>query len=971
MTEYTRTDPSDSPRDSSTGHPYAGDFPSSSLSDSHLSQPLTILHINASGISDKLVEISLLASQTQAHIISIQESKCSSLHPPRIRNYISYSLPACSNENYVHHGLILYVHNSVYHFPNPIPNQPVHGEAISITLLPSDGPKTTILSLYNRPKQTLDRDFIKQFIRKHPRTIIIGDLNARHIDWDDHKTNALGKQLLDLTDQLNLFVTTTDTVTRPGRRHVGSFIDLVVTPRSVHPLISSYHTLEDVGSDHLPTLLKVRLSPRTQTSPPRVPRPNFDQADWPNYQKILDDRDLPYLDATESSVDAAIVALSEAISEASAAAIPTRETKQYNNPLPREILLLIKQKKRAHRDFHKYRLDHYKTHYNYLNKLIKNKIVDFRHGHYRRIWENQTARKPKDLFSLARKFVSTKKSHKPIAHSYLVDGDQRHFDVHDKLTVFYNLYKNIHAPPPSQSNDEGDPQSTLDQLAGGPAVTEIAEFSCEVSPSDILDALKHNKQTAPGRDGIYYPHVKHLSPSSLEYLSDILETCLRIQYFPRLWKLGTTVLLPKPLKNHTDPNNYRPITLLPALGKVLEKIINIRLSKFAESHNLLPNSQSGFRKARSIQDNLLEITQDAAWQISHSNTTLAVFFDVYKAFDKVWHEGLLHKMFTSLKLSLPLIKLVRSFLHDRYTNLSIDQLLSPPIRILAGTPQGSILSPLLFNLYVSDAPQPPAKHRTRLKLSQFADDHAAWANYRCPIAALELLQVYTNSLLRWCDSWRIRMNPAKTQVILFFRQTFNSAATPSLTVNDHRIFPSKTIIYLGLCLDSRFNLRSYHTLLSKRVKSRLYQFRRITGSPAHPRAPTAIALMIYKMMIRPLLDFVSTVMVLRTPDQIKQIEKLQINALRLAFHAPKYISSKFLLRKALKYNITPIHDRVQTLAYNYCHDPRRPKDFTAFFDNHRAPALRFRRSSRKKAKRHAYQRECPVGLIKEIALDSE
>ena len=937
---------------------------------------LSFLHVNICGLRTKIDELRLAAADTAPHIISIQESKLPNHHRiPPIPNYTFYHLPAHTANTYVHHGLIIYVRNDLNHYPFSIVSQPENGEALGIHILPTDGPRISFLSFYQRPNRAIDRTFFRSLFRAHPRLVILGDLNASHIDWYAGRTNQLGTQLLDITLDLNLTVTIADQPTRPSySTRAGSYIDIALTPRCLTSLISDYYTLDDIGSDHLPTLLILNVNPKLTPIVPRAPRPDFSQADWKSFDTLLTDAadDLPYLDNTRPSVDAAIDHLTTLISLTASKTIPPIHPKIYSNPLPKFILDLIRRKKRANKDALKATASHlrqyYKHQYNVLNKRIKAEIQIYRQAHYKHIWDTQTVKQPGRFYQLVKRFIKTKKSRSHSSnHSFILDGDQRIFATADKLTVFHDLYAQLYSVPSPLVSDAPDlPPDLIPSITSCPDMTEPLEFSSDISPHDITTALSKTRNTAPGRDKIFYAYLKHLPPPILSYLADIYSTCLKLAYFPPLWKKGTTILLPKPHKDHTNPQNYRPITLLPALGKTFERIINTRLQSHIESNALLPDSQSGFRPARSIQDNLLEIVQDASWNISHGFYTMAIFFDILKAFDRVWHHGLLHKMKSSLNLSPPILKLIHSFLSDRTTQLSINGSLSDPIHLRAGTPQGSVLSPLLFNMFVSDIPVPLSKQKFHTHISQFADDICCWANGRDVSTVVSRLQTITNSIIEWCNHSRISLSPLKTQLILFNRRNFRSSPAPTIRVLDQTVSPPPAVTYLGLILDSQLNFEKWHTELTTRVHSRLGQFRIITGTPKCPRAAPLLGIHIYRSMIRPLLDFSATIMILRTPRQKLRMDALQSRALKLAYHAPLYISSQFIARKALRHNIISLRTRICKLAHSYCYNPKRPASFKKFFHTARTAARRFRRLIRPRHPLPRFQKETPVSLIKEI-----
>ena len=160
------------------------------------------------------------------------------------------------------------------------------------------------------------------------------------------------------------------------------------------------------------------------------------------------------------------------------------------------------------------------------------------------------------------------------------------------------------------------------------------------------------------------------SSTTLDYLASTYEKAMRCCYFPSVWKTGTTILIPKPGKCPSSATNYRPITLLAALGKVFERVIKSKLSAYVESYDILPETQAGFRTKRSTQDQLFKLAQDAAAAVKNDKVTIASLFDVEKSYDKIWREGLTLKLCTA-GIPMSMTALIVDFLSDRTIKLKM------------------------------------------------------------------------------------------------------------------------------------------------------------------------------------------------------------------------------------------------------------------------------------------------------------
>jgi hypothetical protein len=201
-----------------------------------------------------------------------------------------------------------------------------------------------------------------------------------------------------------------------------------------------------------------------------------------------------------------------------------------------------------------------------------------------------------------------------------------------------------------------------------------------------IKLLKSRK--APGPDEVKGPIFENLPRTAIVALTAIFNNCMRAHHFPPAWKHATTVMIPKPGKDPANPLSYRAISLLNIAGKVFKKILSTRLK------NVLPPEQFGFRSERSTINPILEFHTDTTRNANLKEHTLAVFLDIDRDFDWVWHDGLVQKLI-KIPINPNFIQLIDSFLSNRTCSVKIQNIKSRPIALQAGVPQGSILSPLL------------------------------------------------------------------------------------------------------------------------------------------------------------------------------------------------------------------------------------------------------------------------------------
>ena len=333
-----------------------------------------------------------------------------------------------------------------------------------------------------------------------------------------------------------------------------------------------------------------------------------------------------------------------------------------------------------------------------------------------------------------------------------------------------------------------------------PATEELGDehfLSEHIHNDDVAAALRTCKnRTSPGSDGITFEMLKRSTPKMLGALAQLFTVCLLAGYFPLLWKTATGVMLHKPGKDFKSAGSYRPISLLSCVGKLFEKIISLRFNLHLGEINFYNNFQRAYRRGLEGGEHLYRLTEELEMTKKRGFKTALASLDVEKAFDSVWHDGVRHKLSTpGIQLPAKLIRLFSSYLTGRQIQVKVGQAKSRVITLKAGTPQGSVLSPTLFNVYVNDI---PLRQTATCDGGQFADDVSTWASAKLKRTAMARLQITLKELEPWLNKWRIKVNAAKTQLICFNQR---GQKEDSITFLGQQVKESKTLKLLGATFD--------------------------------------------------------------------------------------------------------------------------------------------------------------------------
>lgn len=314
---------------------------------------------------------------------------------------------------------------------------------------------------------------------------------------------------------------------------------------------------------------------------------------------------------------------------------------------------------------------------------------------------------------------------------------------------------------------------------------------------------------------------------------------------PKDFKVGKVVPLFKSGDMHS-PLNYRPISITSVPCKILEHIIYSMLINFLETNSFFSSSQHGFRKSFSCDTQLISFTHDICAALDNGFYIDTIFLDFSKAFDLVSHQLLCHKL-SALNIDRNIILWIENFLCNRTQLVSANNFDSALCPVTSGVPQGSVLGPLLFLIYINDLP-----NSVTSSIRLFADDCVIYRVISSHSDTLTL-QSDLDKISTWCDTWKMRLNSQKCKLMRFSRRT----APPNL--HNYRIMDSAleevtSYKYLGVHITSNLSWQTHINHITNNANRMLGYLRRNFSM-----APVNVKLLLYKTLIRPKLEYASSV----------------------------------------------------------------------------------------------------------------
>ena len=408
-----------------------------------------------------------------------------------------------------------------------------------------------------------------------------------------------------------------------------------------------------------------------------------------------------------------------------------------------------------------------------------------------------------------------------------------------------------------------------------------------------------NPHKAWGPDNISPRVLKELSSSIAPILTMIFRSSLNTGYVPQDWRNANVAPIFKK-GQHYDPANYRPVSLTCIPCKILEHIIVSTLMSHLENNNILRTEQHGFRKFRSCETQLINFTEELFDTIEKGNQADVIIMDFAKAFDRVNHSLLIHKLH-HYGVRGEVNTWIKAFLTDRQQSVVVNGAASSKVSVKSGVPQGSVLGPALFLAYINDLPE-QLSSRTKL----FADDTAV---YRLTATARDhnLLQEDLQKLENWEQQWDMAFHPGKCTTLPVTKK--RNPAKSEYTLHGHTLETVQEAKYLGITITKDLSWDKHISNVCAKANKTLGFLRRNLKISSKCIKETA-----YKTFVRPILEYACTVWDPYQQSSISKIEAVQRRAARFTVNRYHNTSSVTEMVNSLKWPSLRHRRKVARLA---------------------------------------------------------
>lgn len=755
-------------------------------------------------------------------------------------------------------GIALYLNKRLNAYECSDLNISLFEECLWCTFKDGDGFSVLVGCIYRSPNSSQDNNdqlfaLLKtDTLQNYDRICIVGDFNFPNVRWDGTWTNEKDNQVIETIRDV-FFVQKVINCTRHREGQKSTLDDWVLV--NDDKLVTNIIHLAPFGkSDHDALLFSLDVSKQKNHNKDNY-KFNLSKGNYIAFRNYFAEVDLD----VGTDVDQAWLHIKDALLNGMYKFIPKIKSSNNMHSKPKWMtktsMRAIKKKYMAYKRYSQsnrstdYR-DYIKAR-NMCNISIKKAKKSFE-----QLIANECKNNPKTFWKYVQEKTNSSQGVNTLKN---VDGSFAVSDM-DKAETLNNYFASVFT-----SEDVNNiPNLPCCSRSNGVSLNEIL-----ITPTAVeRKLLELDSSKAQGPDGIPPRVLKELSKELALPLCNLFNQSLQTAKIPNDWKSAIVTSIFKK-GSRLEPSNYRPVSLTCICCKVLESLIRDVIVKYFNDNNLITECQHGFRNKRSCVTQLLQVMEYLTRETDNANSIDIIYLDFRKAFDTVPHERLLHKL-KSYGITGNTINWIRNFLTGRTQSVRVGDAVSSGALVLSGIPQGSILGPILFTIFINDLPG-----ATLSTCKIFADDTKLYNKSD----KHDILQRDLDSLLRWSEDWQLSFNIDKCKVLHVGKTNPKHKYNMTLDNVVYEITSCGEEKDLGVIFDNML-------LFDSHIQSSINKANRMLGliKRTFDFLDKEMFCKLYKALVRPHLEYANVIWCPFLKRQSISIEKVQRRATKLLKH---------------------------------------------------------------------------------------
>lgn len=792
---------------------------------------LNIHHLNANSIRSK----------TKQHFMDdyLKEHKPSALFD----NYSLYRNDRTTDNG---GGTAILIREDIFTEPLKAPPN-CNIECTVVRIKMKNNQSLTLVAAYF-PNQTLGNDDLNNIWNHFGKNnvILAGDLNAKHTSWNNNNNNPNGTVLYNWAHDniTSCCVKYPDEPTCIRDNTNPSTIDGFIVSSDINQICNNQIQTHDFFSDHRAISMQVLLESETIIVEPQLVW-NWDQCDWDKFNQIID-RELKNsaipdnINIDKDQIDSFVSKIESIFENALKESCPKVKLNLSRLiKLSKRSLALIHRKKKIRRKLFRHRNDaNALAELKMLNNMIFNSIADDYRINFMNKIKSISTSNPNIFREIQR--ISNYKKREGLPSIMTNDDSAIYKTDQEKANGFATQFASV-----NHINTEHEEFEDFNMMVEHEVDTwfernenqTIVEFSDEIRASDpyaymnIIGRDPSNKFISPtnlkaitksrnnkkstGGDGITNQMLKVLSPNTIIFLTILFNHIINLGYYPKNWRHGIVIPVPKKGKPKNKISSYRPIQLLSNLSKIMEKHISDTILGYNRKFNIFPKQQFAYQSGKSTTHPLVKlshaITNNLNCEIQ--TPTFIMTLDFEKAFDLLWIKGLIWKCLNQFNFSNATAKILYNFMKERSFQTIVNGTKSNITEVNKGSPQGSSISAFAFLLYTADFPEPEIEN---IKTLRYADDVVVVVSNRNVYQAERDLNEYLGNVVYYTKKFRLKLNKTKCELMFVLGRWKDIGARVRRLLKDMIIRienvvlePKDEIKYLGIIYNKQFNFRKH------------------------------------------------------------------------------------------------------------------------------------------------------------------